>query len=325
MRQIWLDKNEMPYPPPAKVRDAIKETLPNINRYTRQESVEELRSLLAVYNNIEKNSIILRPGSDILIKELMFLFAETRQIIIPDPTFVVIQNASQKMSSSLLKVKLSAPEFHFPSDFIQKEIDEPTLLFLDNPNNPSGQIIIKEKEIESLITNKNVILFVDEAYFEFSNRTVAPLVEKYDNLGVLRTLSKSFGLAGAGLGYLIAGETILQRLRGLEVMLPSPSIIGAITALKKRGYLKTYIEQINQEKIKIVKRLKELGVICYPSSTNFLLMKINVPHFAQKLANHGIYVYDASHYFKSDYIRVTIGTEEENDFFLQILSELHNL
>jgi len=318
----YLDKNEMPYPPPKSIRNAIKESLRHINRYTRQEQVDELLNVLSKYNNIDKETIVLSSGSDILIKEFIFLFSELSQLIIADPTFIIINNAALKSSSELLKVKLSEPEFKFPVDVIENELDKPSLIVLDNPNNPTGKLIITEEEVKALLNNENVILLIDEAYYEFSGITFLPLIKKFPNLAILRTLSKSFGLAGSGIGYLLAGKKIQEKFEGLDIMLPSPSVIGAISALNEKEYMNEYITQVNEEKKKMTNQLNNLGVICYPSSTNFLLVKTNTLNIAKKLAEKGVYVYDVSNYFNSNYIRVTIGSHNENEYFLQSMEEI---
>lgn len=322
LKEIRLDKNELPFTPPLSIQDAIKDIHEELHRYTPQEKVNELKDLLSEYTNVPKDSIIIRPGSDILIKELIFLFTQNRKMIISDPTFSVIQNATRKTSSSILKVKLSSPEFHFPTEIIQEELNEPTLIFLDNPNNPTGKLIITKEEIKSLLDNENVVLFIDEAYYEFSNYSVASLVKRYSNLGVLRTLSKSFGIAGAGSGYLLAGEDIKDKLSGLEVMLPYPSVESSIVALQNQTYFKDLRKQIIAEKSRIKNRIEALGINVYSSSTNFLLLNTKIPYIAKKLQERGIYIYDASNYFKPGYIRVSIGTKEENESFITNLKEI---
>ncbi len=324
LRPIYLDKNELPFLPPREVLKEAKKSIDRLNRYTPQEKVDKLVSLLANYAHISKESLILRPASDILIKELIFLLSKNRKIIIADPTFIIIQNATQSTTSSVLKVKLSAPKFKFPSSFIVTELDEPTLVFLDNPNNPTGKLIITKSEVKSLLANENLILLVDEAYFEFSNWTVASLVNKYPNLGVLRTLSKSFGLAGVGLGYLIAGESIREKLENLDVMLPYPSVMSSIAALNHQEYFQQKIRNLNAEKKRVKNEIEKLEITVYSSNANFFLLKTEIPHIAHKLNEVGIYVYDASHYLSPGYIRVSIGTKDENQEFLKGLSRILN-
>lgn len=324
MKKIYLDKNEMPYLPPKKVRASIRDTVKTINRYTPQNVVDKLITSLSEYSDIERDAIFLSSGSDLIIKEFIFLFSKNRQVIIADPTFIIIENAAANCFSPLLKIKLSEPDFSFPAQIIEDELNKPTLLVLDNPNNPTGASILKEEQIKALLRNNNLIILIDEAYFEFCGNTFIPLVNQFSNLAVVRTLSKSFGLAGAGIGYLIAGDTIRGRLEGLEVMLPYPSVVGALSALNHQDYMIEYVDHVKKEKKRILYALKDLGIHAYPSETNFILMKTNIQNIAYILAENGVYVSDVSQHYPSEYIRVTIGTVEENDYFLQVLGGLVN-
>lgn len=322
--KVYLDKNEMPHTPPEYILNSIRESIKHINRYTPQKRVDTLRNFLAEYNEIDKKYFFLSPGSDILIKEFVFLYSKIDQIIIPDPTFIIIDNAVEKTTSSILKIKLSPPDFKFPYNFISSELEEPTLIILDNPNNPTGKLIIDTNGIKKLLQHENVFVLIDEAYYEFSKKTAIKLIEKYPNLAILRTLSKSFGLAGSGIGYMIAGEKIIEKFRGLEIMLPYPSVVAAISALKNTDYLKDYLKEIETEKKRIYKKLSELSIEIYSSKTNFLLINTRIPDIIKKLTEKGVYVYDASNYFSSGYLRVTIGTEKENNYFIHVLENIIN-
>ncbi|TXT64223.1 MAG: putative Histidinol-phosphate aminotransferase [Promethearchaeota archaeon] len=317
-----LDKNEMPFLPPDVVLNSMKDSITNLNRYTPQEEVDGLTHLLAEYNNISPEAIFLSPGSDIIIKEFIFLHSTIDQIIIPDPAFIIIENSVEKTPSSILKVKLSAPNFHFPYDYLISEIEKPTLIVLDNPNNPTGKLIIDKKGIEDLLNNDNITLLIDEAYFEFSKYTVIDLIDTYPNLAILRTLSKSFGLAGSGIGYLIAGEKLRKKFKGLEIMLPYPSVTAASAALIHRDYIEEYRDLIKREKQKILKKCDHLNITAYPSSTNFVLINTEIPDIAKSLAERNILVYDASNYFTFGFIRVSIGLEKENEYFLETLEKI---
>jgi histidinol-phosphate aminotransferase len=322
--KIRLDKNEMPFPPPKEIIEAVKLNIENINRYTPQTEVNKLVKLISDYSKAPENSIILSSGSDILIKEFIFLFAREREIIIPDPTFFLISNAAQKTSSPLMKIRLREPEFNLSIESFIHEINKPTLLVFDNPNNPTGSLLLTQKDVKTILENENVILLIDEAYFEFSKITYAPWIEDYPNLAVSRTLSKSFGLAGSGIGYLIAGEIIQKKFQGLDIMLPSPSVIAAIHALENLDYMKKYIEEIDQEKKRISKMVSNMEISVYHSYTNFLLMKTGIYDIAQKLAEQGIYVSNVSNNYSlsPEFIRVTIGSIEDNDYFINSMKKI---
>ena len=321
--KIRLDKNEMPEPPPREIIEQIRLSIDQINRYTPQNEVSKFIELLSEYAEVPSDSLIVSSGSDILIKEFIYLFSKGRQTIFVDPTFFLISNAAQKTSSPLLKIRLKEPEFNLPLDPILNEVKKPTLIVIDNPNNPTGNLLLDVKDVKLLLENENVVLLVDEAYFEFSKVGFADLITDYPNLALSRTLSKAFGLAGSGIGYLIAGEMIQKRFSGLEVMLPYPSIIAGIQALKNRNYMTEFIMEVNHEKQRVMKLLSELGMTVYPSYTNFLLIKTKIPDLAQKLEKKGIFVSNLSHYsLSSEFIRVSIGSKIENDSFMNTLRDI---
>ncbi|MFX1392709.1 MAG: pyridoxal phosphate-dependent aminotransferase [Promethearchaeota archaeon] len=325
--KIKLDNNEMPRPPPIEILNPVKKSIDKINRYTTYKKVNRLIKLLSDYSKAPENSIILSSGSDILIKEFIFLFSREKQIIIADPTFFLITNAAQKTSSQLLKIRLREPKFKFALESFIDEINKPTLIVVDNPNNPTGSLLLNQKDIKTILDNENVILLIDEAYFEFSKITYAHLINDYPNLAVSRTLSKSFGLAGSGIGYLIAGDIIQKKFQGLDIMLPSPSVIAAIHALENLDYMIKYVEEICQEKKRMTSLISNKGLSVYPSYTNFLLIKSGMHDLARKLAEYDVLISDISvHYsLSSEFIRVTIGSKVENDYFINILRKIMEL
>jgi histidinol-phosphate aminotransferase len=321
--QVRLDKSEMPYSPPAAVIQAVKKSIESINRYTPKSKVSQLYKLLSEYANVAPESLILSFGSDILIKEFIYLFSKERQIIVADPTFFLITTTAQKTQSPLYRIKLKEPNFELSLETFIDGLKKPTLIIIDNPNNPTGNLLLGESNIKLLLENENVILLIDEAYYEFSKVGYAHLISEYPNLAVLRTLSKSFGLAGSGIGYLIAGETILNRFSGLDVMLPYPSVIAGIEALQNKDYALKYIDDVAKEKERITRSLRKMNINAYPSYTNFLLIKTDVPDLAQKLEQEGVFVSNLSNYsLSSDFIRVSIGSEIENGLFIEKLKEM---
>ncbi len=320
--RIRLDKNEMFKPPPKEIIDPVKESIENINRYTPQVKIEELIGLISDYTKIPQDSIILSSASDILIKEFIYLFARNRQIIIADPTFFLVTNTAQKTSSPLLKIRLREPEFKISLEQFIDEINKPTMIVFDNPNNPTGSLLLNKKDVKTVLENENVIFLIDEAYFEFSKISYVNLLNDFPNLAIVRTLSKSFGLAGSGIGYILCGDVIKRKFIGLETMLPYPSVVAAINALQNLDYMKKYINEIEKEKKRIITSVSKMGIMVFPSYTNFILMKTGIQNISQNLVKLGIYVHDISEQLSSEYIRVTIGTEKENNYFLSYIEQL---
>lgn len=320
--KIKLNMNEMYEAPPKEILSPVKESINQINRYTPQNEVDILIEHLSNYSNTPQESLVLSSGSDLLIKEFIFLFSNNRQIIIAEPTFIVINNSAQNADSALIKIRLNEPDFKISLEPLINELKTPSLIVFDNPNNPTGSLILTQNDIETILEHKNIILLIDEAYFEFSKVGFVQLIKKYPNLAILRTLSKSFGLAGSGIGYLIAGDLIRKKFQGLEIMLPYPSVIAGIKALEHQSYMTSYINEVEIEKRRIIKFALDLGITVYPSHTNFLLMKTELYNMSEKLAERGILVHDATNQLGSEYFRVTIGSTKENDFFLDILKNI---
>ncbi|MFW9819324.1 MAG: pyridoxal phosphate-dependent aminotransferase [Candidatus Thorarchaeota archaeon] len=320
--KIRLNMNEMYKLPPKEVLEPVKESINLINRYTPQKEVEILTEQLSNYADVPKDTIFLSSGSDLILKEFIFLFSNNRQIIIADPTFIVINNSAQSADSSVIKVRLNEPDFKIHLDAVINQLDKPSLIVLDNPNNPTATMILTEKDVKTILEYENVILLIDEAYFEFSKVSFVKLTRKYSNLAVLRTLSKSFGLAGSGIGYLIAGENIRKKFQGLEIMLPYPSVVAGNKALENQDYMKEYINEIESKKRRIKKKLTEFKIVSYPSFTNFLLLKTKFPHISERLAEQNVLVHDATNQLGSEYFRLTIGSPEENTYFLEVLEEI---
>jgi len=321
---INLNLNEMYKAPPDNVTNPVKNCINEIHRYTPQKEVDTLMNELALYNNVSQDSIFLSSGSDLLIKEFIFLFSNNRQIIIAEPTFIIINNSAQKADASLIKIRIQEPDFKLSLEPLLNELDKPSLLVFDNPNNPTGNLILNRNDIERILNHDNVILLIDEAYFEFSRVSFIDLIEKYQNLAIVRTLSKSFGLAGSGVGYLIAGDLIRRKFQGLEIMLPYPSVIAGMNALRNSNYMIEYVKEIENEKKRITNNLLKLGITVFPSFANFLLLKTEIQNLSHALAKLGILVHDVSPQLCSEFIRVTIGSKNENDYFLKALEKINS-
>ena len=321
---INLNLNEMYKSPPKNVITPVKNCINEIHRYTPQKEVDTLINELSLYNKVSQDSIFLSSGSDLLIKEFIFLFSNNRQIIIAEPTFIIINNSAQNANASLIKIRLKEPDFKLSLEPLLNELDKPSLLVFDNPNNPTGNLILNQNDIERILNYDNVILLIDEAYFEFSKVSFIDLIEKYQNLAIVRTLSKSFGLAGSGVGYLVAGDSIRRKFQGLEIMLPYPSVIAGINALRNPKYMMEYVNEVQNEKQRIINSLLKLGITVFPSFANFLLMKTEIQNLSQILAKLGILVHDVSPQLDSEFIRVTIGSKNENDYFLKKLEKINS-
>ena len=319
---IKLNLNENPYPPCEAVVNAAVQGLKEINRYSDLKYFEELRELLAEYNNISKSRIFLSPGSEFLLREIINIFSKDRKMIMVHPTFFPALEHATKNARKIIKYKLSPPEFKVNHDVLLHELDGPTLLVMDNPNNPTGKRLFDRTFIEEIVQRDDVLLLVDEAYYEFSAYSLADLTEKYPNIAIARTMDKAFSLAGLRLGYLIAGDYFIEKLYNFPKFLSAPALMAAIESLKNLEHVHKTIEQILKEKKRMEEGLGKLGIEVFSSETNFLLIRCKIPGFAEKLNTKGILIKELSGDWLDSFYRISIGLPEENDVLLRAI---HNI
>jgi histidinol-phosphate aminotransferase len=280
-----------------------------------------LKNMISDYSKTPKEHIILSSGSDLLIREMIHLFSKRRKTIVVDPTFFPITQAAKQFAPKLLKIRLSEPSFDLPISYLIDELNEQSLIVIDNPNNPTGNILLNRRMIEDILET-NTYLLIDEAYYEFSRISFADIIKDHPNLAITRTMDKAFSLAGARIGYLIAGKTFLNDFSGFDTFLPLPSVYAAIEALKNIDYMKKNVNKIIDERKRVRKEVAKMGIEVYPSNTNFHLMRTGIPDVARELKNAGVLVFDLSNLLSSEFIRVSIGTKDENNFFLFSLGKL---
>ena len=321
---IELNRNELSYPPPANVIEAASKGLQAINRYATTGEMGELRRALSKYCGAAEESVFVTSGVEILLGQLLQLFSRRGGIIIIDPTFFIITRVAESLGTKMLKVRLTAPSFSLPMEPLIDEAKSAALVVIDSPNNPTGRLLLDRDSTKKLCENSSGILLVDESYCEFAGFSVIDMVKNFSNLIVTRTMSKAFGLAGLKIGYMAAGEAVLRDLSSLEVALrpTTPSAYAAIAALESIEYMTDNVTRVSEERERVSRESSAMGVEVYPSSTNFLLMRTSQANAARKLKERGVVVFDPSNQFPSQFIRVSIGTPDENDIFLSSLEEV---
>jgi histidinol-phosphate aminotransferase len=322
LNEIKLNMNEIPYLPPRKVTDAAQKALSKINRYPRAKDLEVLRKLLADYSGVQKRHIILSPGSELLLREIIHMFSRGRKVIMVNPSFFPTVQCANQFATKSVRVQLRPPEFNLSSELIVNELSEPCLVIIDNPNNPTSKILMDKRMAKAIIEDKNTLLVIDEAYYEFSGVTFADMVEEHPNLAVVRTMDKAFGLAGARIGYLIAGDDFLDAFSTFYAFLPQSSLYVAMEAVRDPSYIKRNIEHTIAERERMSEKLEEMGLQVYPSNTNFLLIKTDILDLVRELKARGVLVLDLSSQWLSGFVRVSVGTPKENDIFLSRVKEI---
>lgn len=330
---ITLDLNESYH----FLNDAIIDELKQFDHFTLSSYPEyaELTAEVARYSSRKTEEVCLTSGSDQAIQMLLNLFFHKGdEVVVPAPTFFVYFSLLELIGTSA-KVVLHKDEedrFTFPFEETLNAITTSSKgLLLCNPNNPLGTSLT-EKEMTALLEKAHSLgipVIVDEAYFEFSGSTAAPLLDRYDNLIILRSFSKSFGLAGLRLGYVLAHKNIIDEL--IKLRLPWAvnhfAVHAGLVALKHQKHFKEKIVETLEIKKQLADFLEGKGVQCYRSDTNFIIAKFPAAKYLiEALKRRGLLVSDVSHYPHSgdlfiNAIRITIPSQADFPRVQQIFKE----
>jgi histidinol-phosphate aminotransferase len=324
MKFVKLDMNEMPCAPPKHVIEAAQRGLLDLNRYADVRDLRQLQMLLSEYAKVPRRHVVLSSGSDLLLRAIVHAFSWDRQVVTVSPSFLpTVQIADRSAHRHRrLRLRLSPPVFRLDPDLLLGALKPPTLVIIDNPNNPTGQMLLDCDLVASLADREETLIVVDEAYFEFSSVTCAELVTDTPNLCVVRTLDKAFGLAGARIGYAIAGEHFVEVLSTPLALLPQPSLRAAMEALRNPDYMRGNVRQIVEERAWLGEALSASGATVYPSHANFLLVRAQLPDMALLLRELKVRVSDMAAQLPAGYIRVSVGTPEENRIFVKRYKQL---
>lgn len=297
----------------------------NINRYPDPTSLR-IRKELSKYTGIHEDNLICGNGSDEIIGLIINAFVDKGDnIVIHVPTFSMYKITATISGANVIEVE-SDENFNIDINKIIKKANENNakLIFLCNPNNPTGNVI-KRDDILKVLHDTNSIVVVDEAYFEFYGQTVIDKIDE-ERLIVIRTLSKAFALAGARIGYAAANKKIINVLNKIRspYNLNTFSQIAGIVMLKNIDDVKKSIDEIKCEKEYILNQLQDLnGIKLYNGCGNFLLIKFEEYNKAVKLLKeHGISVKSFNSGSLKGCIRVTIGKRYENDRFINTVKRV---
>ncbi len=285
-----------------------------------------LRAKLSTYINVPSGQIIVGNGSSEMIELMLKTFIETGDIVLSfEPSFsmyaiyTTIYNGIYKGVPAKVDFKLDIEDM-----IAYAKTYNPKLIFICSPNNPTGQII-PQADIIKLINSTDALICLDEAYIEFSENSISmmSLVNHFDNLMVIRTFSKAFGLAGIRLGYLVSNQNLVDTLNKVK----SPYNLNAVSqsigvfALSKIDQVNEYTQSIIKERLVVEKALSKLNLKVYPSEANFIFFQSMEPNLYQKLIEKDIRIRAFSDNLVN-YYRVTIGSYNENQQFIEAMKEI---
>ena len=322
---IKLDGNENPYGCSPKVYQALA-TYPYYHNYPDPEQ-RKLRKALEEYTSLGRQRIVCGMGSDDLIDLILRLFLKPRdEVINCPPTFGMYPFSTDVCGGRVVDVPRSE-DFALNIAGIKKALTRRAkVIFVASPNNPTGNTST-EKEIMKLVDTGKIVV-VDEAYFEFSNVTVANLVPSYPNLIVLRTFSKWAGLAGLRIGYGFFPVEIADYLMKIKQPYNANAAAQAavLASLADIEYLRANVARIVRERGRLFGKLKELDWLKpYPSSGNFILCSLpegKAKEVWQQLRKKGIFVRYFDTPLLKDCLRISVGKPEDTDTLIEALRTL---
>ena len=322
---VRLDLNESPFPPPKEVIDAIMREALRVNRYPEGDLLREAYEALSLYTGLQPDYIAITSGGDAALLSVFSLLSKPgERVVMPRYTFTTTRTLARAFGASvtLIPLRENGDEWVLDEDRLFEEARRAKMILVDNPNNPTGSLIIGMKRLAELAEETEAFIVVDEAYFEFSGETLAAHIGNYDNLIIIRTLSKAFSLAGLRIGYILAPPLIARALRALS---PFPTSRLALAALKasidKVDAARSLVEYITREKDRVRSLLGSKGIKVYKSMTNFLLIDTGLDNAALLLQQkYAVYVKGVE--ISNTMIRASIGKKEDNDVLVNSLKEL---
>lgn len=327
---IKLASNENPFAPSPKVLQAINAEAKNLNRYPDGHSFY-LRQEIAKRLKIAPEQLIFGNGSDEIIVMAIRAFVEPgNEVVIAKPSFLIYEIAARLAGAKIKAVPLR--NFYYDLDNMKRAVTEKTkMIFIGNPDNPAGTYVT-QSEILDFLSNlrRDIIIFFDEAYFEYVLEKDYPdtlkLLSDYKNIIITRTFSKLYGLAGLRVGYGIADQELIAIVNRVREPFNVNSLAqaAALACLKDQAYYQRIARFTQKEKKNIYAALEKLNVSFKESATNFVLldMKRNSSELSREMLKRGVIVRDMAPWGLRNFIRVTIGTEKENKRFLKVLKEV---
>lgn len=283
---------------------------------------DALREALAKKWGIMKQNIIIGNGSTELLELSVKTFTEPNDRILSfDPSFSMYDIYAKIHGCELVKVKADANGRQDINRLLDCTNEEsPSLIFLCNPNNPTGYMNTKE-DIVRLLNQTDALVIVDEAYmdFAFEKESVIDLINEYPNLLVARTFSKAYGLASIRLGYMLGNTQLIQSL--LKVKLPysvnQMSLMLGIEALKRETQVTRFLNTVVKEREILFKALDQLPLDIYPSNANFIYVKTLKP-ISKALLSKGILIRQ----FDEKTYRITVGNKQQNQALIKAMKEI---
>jgi len=324
---VKLNQNENPLDWPRSIKNDIAEFVRERpwNRYPNFVP-DELKKALARFSGLSPDNIIAGNGSNEMLLDLLISLTQPdRAVIICQPTFSLYQILIEGLGRKAQILYANDDLTYNEKNIIDACVKNPkALLIICSPNNPTGSVL-SESHIREILDRHKGFFILDQAYVEFGGYSAIPLIKEYPNLIITRTLSKAFRGAGLRLGYMLGTPEIIKEINKIKL----PYNINffsehvAIVALSRKEELEETVKLIQPQRQKLFDFLKTLPLDnVYPSSANFICIRTgNKNSLFQYLKENGILIRDVSSYpLLENCLRISVGSEEENELLMQKLS-----
>ena len=329
-RMIKLNTNENPYPPAPLVREKLSQIDADAFKLYPDPDVSELAGELAAYHGVDKNQVFVGVGSDdVLAMAFLTFFNSDVPVLFPDITY-----SFYDVWADLFNIPYVRPALRDDFTIDINDYKKPNGgVVIANPNAPTSIALSIDNIEEIVAANEEAVVIIDEAYIDFGGETALSLVNRYDNLLVVRTYSKSRSMAGMRIGYAIGNKELIKALNNVKGSYNSytmnmPAIILGTMSLKDDKYFKDTVAKIITTRENTKASLKKLGFDVLDSSANFLFAThkdMPAKELFEKLREKNIYV----RYFNKpridNYLRITIGTDDEMIEFLEEVKSILSL
>ena len=320
---IKLNTNENPYGPSQRVKNAMMDI--DTLRLYPDPTASALVDVLAEYHGVDPSQVFVGVGSDdVLAMSFLTFFNSDKPILFPDITYSFYDVWAELFSIPYERPALDE-NFRLVKENYYRENGG---IVFPNPNAPTG-IYEDIKNVEDIVShNKDSIVIVDEAYIDFGGESALGLIDKYDNLVVVRTFSKSRSMAGLRIGYAISNPVLIKALNDVKYSYNSytmnrPSLIMGTESVRDDEYFKETVSKVVATRERFVEAIKPLGFTSLPSSANFVFAThkdIPAKEIFQAAKDAHIYVRYFDKLRIDNYLRISIGTDEEMDKFTEFLT-----
>jgi histidinol-phosphate aminotransferase len=328
---VKLNQNENPWDAPADIKEAVLRRFA-ARKWSRYPDFvpQSLHERLANFAGWKADGVIAGNGSNELIQAvLMVTVGPGKRVLIAEPTFALYRQVATVLGGEVVSVLLTPQlTFDVAALLVSVEEQQPDVTIICSPNNPTG-CVMESEDLRRLLRASRGLVVIDEAYHEFAQQSVVPLLEEHENLVVLRTFSKAMAFAALRVGYLLAAPDLVREIRKgvLPYNLNAFSQIAAEVALESYPTLVgPMVEAIIAERERLFAALSQIrGLAPVASKANFMLVKGNrePKQVFDELLQREILVRDVSGYpLLKEYFRFSVGTPDENDRFLNALEEI---